>query len=187
MPNDGHQITHPNVVMAVPRDTDKQAPEAAHAAAAREEPVVLLDEPLALEDADVKASVAADDGESTDKLSITDLVNLDNISAHSLYLGPELKRLGSSNIAYDSDAYSGSLLGLNTDDDDDEDECGTLGSSKGTSAPSSGSASPKPEVEIDYSALDRFGFIVLGDEDSVGGRGSEEEQRIRRKQYRHVK
>lgn len=113
----------------------------------------------------------------SDRLSVTDLINLDNISAHNLYLGPELRRLNSS--LADSDAYTSSMM---TDNEDDASEILT---SKDTSL-GSGSASPpngKQKGQVDYSALDRFGFIVLGEEDAVGsGRGTEEEKRIRKKQ-----
>lgn len=112
--------------------------------------------------------------DNSDRLSVTDLINLDNISAHNLYLGSELRRIGSSTVI-DSDAGSGLLA---TDDEDDRDG---MDSSFISSAASSTMGN---QVQIDYSALDRFGFIVLGEEDTVGrGGSSEEDKRIRKKQY----
>lgn len=112
--------------------------------------------------------------DNSDRLSVTDLINLDNISAHNLYLGSELRRIGSSTVI-DSDAGSGLMA---TDDEDDRDG---MDSSFISSAASSTMGN---QVQIDYSALDRFGFIVLGEEDTVGrGGSSEEDKRIRKKQY----
>lgn len=125
------------------------------------------------------AVMKGEESDGSDRISVTDLINLDNISAHNLYLGPEMRRLGSALV--DSDAYSTSLL---TENDDDNSEILT---SKDTSRiGSSGSASPsnsKIDGGVDYSALDRFGFIVLGEDDSASsGRGTEEDKRIRKKQ-----
>lgn len=113
-----------------------------------------------------------DSTDNADRLSVTDLINLDNISAHNLYLGSELKRIGSS-AAIDSDAGSGLLA---TDDEGGEDMDSSFISSAASSTVGG-------QVQIDYSALDRFGFIVLGEEDTVGrGGSSEEDKRIRKKQ-----
>lgn len=97
----------------------------------------------------------------SDTMSITDLVNLDNISAHNLYLGTEIKRLGGSGII---NGDSDSMLVGGTDDE----QAMSMASSV------AGSLSP---MEIDYSALDKFGFIVLG-EDKDG-----DEEKAKKKQY----
>lgn len=112
-------------------------------------------------------SPTADD---SDKLSITDLINLDNISSHNLYLGQELRRFGATS----SSLIEGSDGDMSTFDDASSDIVST-----DSSRVSPDSTSP---VEIDYSALDRFGFIVLGEENSIQV-SSEEHLKIREKQY----
>ena len=100
--------------------------------------------------------------------SISHLTNLDNISAHNLYLGAELKRLG---------AVGGAPIGeADSDAEDDVTSCGS-------SRPGSVVNGVDSANLIDYSALDRFGFIVLGDRDEAHDKDTAEDQEFRRKQY----
>ncbi len=102
------------------------------------------------------------DDQSEGQLSYTDLVNLDNISAHNLYLGPEIRRLG-----------TGSTFDSDVDSAEDSNPSGISSSICSTDE--------QEKVEIDYSALDRFGFIVLGEIEHVGT-GSEEDKKFKKKQ-----
>ena len=131
------------------------------------EAMVAVQEDLVMEEeyqeAEERLINNADDKEESDvesiAESITNLIDLDNISTHNLYLSPE--RLGSSNLRV-SDV-----------DDDQSSVSSRLTTSTATAA----------GADIDYSALDRFGFIVLGDNPKDTGGETEEERAFRKKQY----
>lgn len=107
----------------------------------------------------------------SEALSLSELINMDNISAFNLYLGPEIQK--ASNCSLDQ---------LNSSDEEDGglDEVSSTASSRLTASPAK-SEQPVNAVEIDYSSLDRFGFIVLS-EDEKYPPGSEEEAKIRKQQ-----
>lgn len=128
--------------------------------------LVILSEDLADDPSHLSAVTDSDANSLAD--SITNLTNLDNISAHNLYLGAELKKLGT---------LSGSPLAeVDSDVEDDLTSCGS-------SRPASVVNGADSTNMIDYSALDRFGFIVLGDRDMVHDKDTEEDKEFHRKQY----
>jgi hypothetical protein len=131
----------------------------------KNEPAILLEDPA---DDPSHLSAVTDSDANSMVDSISNLTNLDNISAHNLYLGAELKKLGT---------ISGSPLA--EAESDAEDDLTSYGSSR----PSSVVNGLDSSNMIDYSTLDRFGFIVLGDRDMVHDKNTEEDKEFHRKQY----
>lgn len=130
------------------------------------EPVIKIEEPSPKNLEDDKVEELEENlSVCTAKMSIEELINMDNISAFNLYLGPELERLSNS-----------SSCNINSDNEDSD--AFTI-SSQASNSPVK---DPSKAVEIDYANLDRFGFIVLGDEEKYPP-GSEEESKIRKEQY----
>lgn len=121
--------------------------------------VALAGSEILVVETDERGGVHVQTETDDDRCSITDLVNLDNISAHNLYLGTELRRFAtSSSVALSSDAES--------QGEEDADE--GLNSEETSTAASSMMAGGSPKEEVNYAALDRFGFIVLGEDDVAG-------------------
>lgn len=121
-------------------------------------PTLLID-PEDPSDASTNLSALTDSDANSVADSISNLINLDNISAHNLYLGAELRKLGGEG---ESEA---------------EEELTSCGSSR----PGSVVNGLESTSNIDYSALDRFGFIVLGDREDHE-KDSEEDREFRKKQ-----
>jgi len=107
----------------------------------------------------------------SEALSLSELINMDNISAFNLYLGPEIQKVSNCSL----DQFDSS-----DEEDGDAYEASSTASSKLTASPAK-LEKPVNTVEIDYSSLDRFGFIVLS-EDEKYPPGSEEEAKIRKQQ-----